>query len=254
MGLAERVPAPAAAAGARLLRALPAGRARAALAGVPRGAPPRSCDRAGGRALRAPDGGAHARRAPRRSGRTMREPRSARSLSPGFLLGAASRAGHRRAPAARPRHLPARRPAAEVRHRVDGALARAALAAPRPPRRRARPRAARPSEAARARRQDRAAARVRRRPPAERRAAAARAASASRSRRGSAASCGRSRATCCSTRPPASRGWFRTEAVERLLDEHAAGRADNGHRLWTLVMLELWQRAHVDAPPFRLAA
>jgi asparagine synthase (glutamine-hydrolysing) len=45
-----------------------------------------------------------------------------------------------------------------------------------------------------------------------------------------------------------SRGWFRTAAVERLLDEHAAGRADNGHRLWTLVMLELWQRAHVDSP------
>ena len=46
--------------------------------------------------------------------------------------------------------------------------------------------------------------------------------------------------------PARSRGWFRTEAVERLLDEHAAGRADNGHRLWTLVMLELWQRAHID--------
>jgi asparagine synthase (glutamine-hydrolysing) len=46
--------------------------------------------------------------------------------------------------------------------------------------------------------------------------------------------------------PARSRGWFRTEAVERLLDDHAASRADNGHRLWTLVMLELWQRAHVD--------
>jgi asparagine synthase (glutamine-hydrolysing) len=43
------------------------------------------------------------------------------------------------------------------------------------------------------------------------------------------------------------RGWFRQSAVERLLDEHAAGRADHGHRLWTLVMLELWQRTHVDA-------
>ena len=49
------------------------------------------------------------------------------------------------------------------------------------------------------------------------------------------------------------RGWFRPAAVERLLDEHAAGRADHGHRLWTLVMLELWQRTHVDAdaPPRR---
>ena len=45
-----------------------------------------------------------------------------------------------------------------------------------------------------------------------------------------------------------SRGWFRGEAVARLLDEHAAGQADHGHRLWTLVMLELWLRAHVDAP------
>jgi asparagine synthase (glutamine-hydrolysing) len=44
------------------------------------------------------------------------------------------------------------------------------------------------------------------------------------------------------------RGWFNTVALERLLDDHEAGRADNGHRLWTLVMLELWQRAHVDAP------
>jgi len=45
-----------------------------------------------------------------------------------------------------------------------------------------------------------------------------------------------------------SRGWFRTEAVERLLVDHDAGRADNGHRLWTLTMLELWQRTHVDSP------
>jgi asparagine synthase (glutamine-hydrolysing) len=44
-----------------------------------------------------------------------------------------------------------------------------------------------------------------------------------------------------------ARGWFRPDAVERLLDEHAAGRADHGHRLWTLTMLELWQRTHVEA-------
>ncbi len=44
-----------------------------------------------------------------------------------------------------------------------------------------------------------------------------------------------------------SRGWFHPEAVARLLDEHASGRADHGHRLWTLVMLELWQRTHVEA-------
>ncbi len=44
-----------------------------------------------------------------------------------------------------------------------------------------------------------------------------------------------------------TRGWFRHDAVERLVDEHVAGRADNGHRLWTLVMLELWQRTHVES-------
>ena len=44
-----------------------------------------------------------------------------------------------------------------------------------------------------------------------------------------------------------TRGWFRPEAVERLLAEHADGRADHGHRLWTLAMLELWLREHVEA-------
>jgi asparagine synthase (glutamine-hydrolysing) len=42
------------------------------------------------------------------------------------------------------------------------------------------------------------------------------------------------------------RGWFNTDAIVRLLDEHLAERADHGHRLWTLTMLELWQRTHVD--------
>jgi len=40
---------------------------------------------------------------------------------------------------------------------------------------------------------------------------------------------------------------FRRDAVETLLREHAAGRADHGHRLWCLVMLELWQRRVVTA-------
>jgi asparagine synthase (glutamine-hydrolysing) len=43
------------------------------------------------------------------------------------------------------------------------------------------------------------------------------------------------------------RGLFRRAAVERLLTEHTSGRADHGHRLWTLVMLELWQQRYVDA-------
>ena len=44
------------------------------------------------------------------------------------------------------------------------------------------------------------------------------------------------------------RGWFERAAVERLLDDHVQGRADNGHRLWTLTMLELWRREHVESP------
>jgi asparagine synthase (glutamine-hydrolysing) len=52
-----------------------------------------------------------------------------------------------------------------------------------------------------------------------------------------------------------SRGWFDPGAVAGLLDEHAAARADHGHRIWALVMLELWQRTHVDDPaPAALAA
>jgi asparagine synthase (glutamine-hydrolysing) len=43
------------------------------------------------------------------------------------------------------------------------------------------------------------------------------------------------------------RGWFRRDTVTRLLDEHDGGRADHGHRLWCLLMLELWVREHVDA-------
>jgi asparagine synthase (glutamine-hydrolysing) len=45
-----------------------------------------------------------------------------------------------------------------------------------------------------------------------------------------------------------SRAWFDPDTVARILDEHVAERADHGHRLWTLVMLELWQRTHVDDP------
>ncbi len=44
------------------------------------------------------------------------------------------------------------------------------------------------------------------------------------------------------------RGWFRPDTVSRLLDEHQTGRVDHGHRLWCLLMLELWVREHVEAP------
>jgi asparagine synthase (glutamine-hydrolysing) len=51
-----------------------------------------------------------------------------------------------------------------------------------------------------------------------------------------------------------TRGWFRPAAVERLLDEHVTEQADHGHRLWTLVMLELWQRTHVEGRALDAAA
>jgi asparagine synthase (glutamine-hydrolysing) len=44
------------------------------------------------------------------------------------------------------------------------------------------------------------------------------------------------------------RGWFRTAEIRRLLDEHETSRADHGHRLWCLLMLELWVREHVESP------
>jgi asparagine synthase (glutamine-hydrolysing) len=42
------------------------------------------------------------------------------------------------------------------------------------------------------------------------------------------------------------RGQLRPSAVERLLSDHVSGRSDHAHRLWCLLMLELWQRTHVD--------
>jgi asparagine synthase (glutamine-hydrolysing) len=47
--------------------------------------------------------------------------------------------------------------------------------------------------------------------------------------------------------PARSRGQLRPAAVEQLLADHASGRADHGHRIWCLLMLELWQRVHVEA-------
>ena len=48
-----------------------------------------------------------------------------------------------------------------------------------------------------------------------------------------------------------ARGQLRPGAVARLLDDHVSGRADHAHRLWCLLMLELWQREHLGAaaPP-----
>jgi asparagine synthase (glutamine-hydrolysing) len=45
------------------------------------------------------------------------------------------------------------------------------------------------------------------------------------------------------------RGLFRPEPVERLVDEHLAGKADHGIRLWTLLSLEGWMRGALDTAP-----
>jgi asparagine synthase (glutamine-hydrolysing) len=45
-----------------------------------------------------------------------------------------------------------------------------------------------------------------------------------------------------------ARGYFRPEAVDRLLAEHDSRDFDHSHRLWALLFLELWLREWVDAP------
>lgn len=42
------------------------------------------------------------------------------------------------------------------------------------------------------------------------------------------------------------RGLLNTPALETLIDEHASGRRDHGHRLWTLLTLEWWHRLFID--------
>jgi hypothetical protein len=42
------------------------------------------------------------------------------------------------------------------------------------------------------------------------------------------------------------RGIIEPAAIDTLLKEHAAGRADGGDRLWSLLNLELWHRTFVD--------
>jgi asparagine synthase (glutamine-hydrolysing) len=44
----------------------------------------------------------------------------------------------------------------------------------------------------------------------------------------------------------AQRGWTRTREVAGLLRQHETGSRDHAKRIWALVCLELWARAHVD--------
>jgi asparagine synthase (glutamine-hydrolysing) len=47
------------------------------------------------------------------------------------------------------------------------------------------------------------------------------------------------------------RGIFNPREVARIWEEHRTGRAEHPHRLWQLVMLELWFRQFIDAAPAR---
>ena len=44
-------------------------------------------------------------------------------------------------------------------------------------------------------------------------------------------------------------GFFRPEAVERLIDEHVAGREDRSRQLWGLLAFTLWYERHVEREP-----
>ena len=46
-----------------------------------------------------------------------------------------------------------------------------------------------------------------------------------------------------------SRGLFRDAEVRRLWTDHRARRAEHPHRLWQLLMLELWFRTFIDGNP-----
>jgi asparagine synthase (glutamine-hydrolysing) len=51
-----------------------------------------------------------------------------------------------------------------------------------------------------------------------------------------------------------ARGLFQQREVERLWNDHRTGRADHRHRLWQLLMLELWFRQFVDGQARKVAA
>ena len=43
-----------------------------------------------------------------------------------------------------------------------------------------------------------------------------------------------------------NRGIFRPQAIEKLVTEHIDGKREHSHRLWALLMLELWFREYMD--------
>ena len=43
-----------------------------------------------------------------------------------------------------------------------------------------------------------------------------------------------------------NRGLFKPDAVKQLVELHTRGERDSAHKLWTLLMLELWFRRFID--------
>ncbi len=50
-----------------------------------------------------------------------------------------------------------------------------------------------------------------------------------------------------------NRGYFTRESVERLIEDHRAGRRNNSARLWALLMLEHWHREILERATVRPA-
>lgn len=46
-----------------------------------------------------------------------------------------------------------------------------------------------------------------------------------------------------------ARGFFSADCVAHWIDEHARGRVNHSHRLWSLMVLELWQQQALDGAP-----
>lgn len=53
------------------------------------------------------------------------------------------------------------------------------------------------------------------------------------------------RATLLS-RQSIKRGYFNEKVIENMLDEHVLGKIDHGHRIWSLINLELWHNTFID--------
>jgi asparagine synthase (glutamine-hydrolysing) len=48
------------------------------------------------------------------------------------------------------------------------------------------------------------------------------------------------------SRRACERGYFRRAEVERLIDDHVAGKSDLQNQLWMLLMLEMWHCTFIE--------